>query len=151
MNSVLQNRKSTLPQLLGTSLLTGVFLFFVSACSSGTVVRLNDNTKISNITINLNGAAIETRPDMIETCKGFILSRSQIIDYYAHSTLVDDKTTYSKHNILPCYVSGSAIINEIRYKWKIYAGGIGEFTSDTKRFLKICGKDCCQNIPDVCQ
>ncbi|MBI1425483.1 MAG: hypothetical protein GC149_18765 [Gammaproteobacteria bacterium] len=151
MNSVLPVRKPRPLTLFSATLCAGVFLVLLSACSSDAVVKLKDNTRLSDIAINLNGAAIESRPDMVEVCKGFILSRSQIIEYYAHSTLVDDKTAYLKHNILPCYAAGSAVINDSRYKWKIYAGGIGEFTSDSKRFLKVCGKDCCQKMPDVCQ
>jgi hypothetical protein len=129
----------------------GAFLMIqLTACAHEDLVVSNDGLAISNVQIKLNGATISSRPNMIDVCKGFILTRQQVQDYFVFATLAKLNTDDSSFNILPCFVSGSALINNTPYKWTIHAGGIAEFETKTGKFMKICGKRCCAKISGVC-
>lgn len=133
--------------------LAGYFLSILlvtCGCASEQPVISNDGFSISRIKIKTNGAASTSRPDMADVCKGFLLSRQQVLNFFINANHVKDNSTGNNDVILPCYVSGSAIINNEPYKWTIRSGGIGEFSSKTKKIIKVCGKDCCKKIPGVC-
>lgn len=127
-----------------------IILSLLTGCSSEKPVIAKDGNIISYIHININGAANASRPDMIDTCKGFLLSKSQITSFFVYSYPVKDSSTAKKSSILPCYVSGTAIINDLPYTWKIRAGGIGEFINKSRKLTKVCGQQCCEKIPGVC-
>lgn len=120
------------------------------ACSSEIPVTAQDGNSISFIKIKLNGAANADRPDMIDTCKGFLLTKTQISDFFIHSSPVKDQITVNSFSILPCYVSGTAIINQNTAKWIIRSGGIGDFHTQNKEMIRVCGQTCCEKLPGIC-
>lgn len=122
----------------------------LSSCASEKATLANDGYTISNIDVLINGATSKARPNMADICKGFILSRQQVQDFFVYARHVKDTRSDQSDTILPCYVSGTAIINKYPYHWIIRSGGIGEFYDKNKRFLKICGKGCCDKIAGMC-
>lgn len=127
-----------------------ILVSLLTACADEQPIMSNDGSAISHIQIKINGAAIASRPNMIDTCKGFILTKQQIIDFFINSNRAKINTDDEDFDILPCYASGTAVINNDTYKWKIHSGGIAEFISKSNRFLKICGKDCCVKTAGIC-
>jgi len=132
------------------SVIVYCMLLFVGACSSGQPLIANDGNTISDVRIKISGAASDSRPDMSDICKGFILSRKQVKDFFINATPVKDTSTENKFNILPCYVSGTATINNNKYSWSIRSGGIGEFFAKNMKIIKVCGKGCCSKVSGIC-
>lgn len=87
---------------------------------------------------------------MESVCKGFLLSPSQVIDFYNAATQIYDKTLPQKFSILPCYSSGVAYLYGIKYNWRIRSGGFGEFYNTENHILKICGTKCCEKMTGIC-
>ena len=125
-------------------------LMLIAGCSVEPAVVSNDGFAITDINIKINGAANETRPNMIDVCKGFILSRQQVQDFFVHAIYIKDPQPDDNYDILPCYTSGTAKINSDSYKWIIRSGGIGEFFNKKNKLIKICGKDCCSKVAGIC-
>jgi hypothetical protein len=147
----LASRRAYLPLCSFWRVVFAAFLIMqLTACAHEDPVVSNDGFAISNIQIKLNGATISSRPNMIDVCKGFILTRQQVQDYFVLATLANLNADDSSFNILPCFVSGTAQINNAPYKWTIHAGGLAEFETKTDKFMKICGKNCCTKIAGVC-
>lgn len=121
-----------------------------SACSSEKVVVADDGNTITAIKFTHNGAAINSRPNMSDICKGFLLSKKQVEEFFTRALYVKQSSADNSYNILPCYASGTALINDQPFNWTIKSGGIGEFTDKKTHFAKICGKGCCEKIPGVC-
>jgi len=125
---------------------TSLFLlFFLNSCSS-----IDKNIPISHVKIKQQGMHQNDRPKMANTCKGFILTEQQVLDFYIYSSLVNENLLSNKYKILPCYISGTAYIYGELFSWRIRSGGIGEFFNDNKRFLKVCGKNCCKKATGIC-
>lgn len=120
------------------------------SCTTEQEVIVKGGITLSGINILINGATIETRPDMIDTCKGFLLTKQQVREFFAIANSVKDNSTGNEYNILPCFVSGSATINKDNYKWTIRSGGIGKFSGKNNIIIKVCGKECCKRLPGVC-
>ncbi len=120
-------------------------LFIITACAT-----VNKDAPISEIDILLEGQNHEKRPQMTTVCKGFLVTEKQVADFYNNATRIPEKTFKKKHNILPCYTTGTAYLYGEKYNWIIHSGGIGEFFNDNERFIKICGKKCCEAINRIC-
>jgi len=131
-------------------LLVILLTIIMSGCGSDPLVTTPDGFSVSDLEIKTNGAAIKSRPDMIDICKGFLMTEKQFSDFFRYATFVKKKNPDNEFDILPCFVKGTAYINGTPYKWIIRSGGIGEFTSKDRHFLKICGKGCCEKIAGMC-
>jgi hypothetical protein len=105
---------------------------------------------IAAIKVQQRGKNEDNRPNMMGICKGFLLTETQVRDFFNYSAFIKEPESPSRHEILPCYSSGTAMINDKLYHWVIRAGGIGEFHNDNDRFTKICGKACCSKVPGIC-
>ena len=110
----------------------------------------HDGYMISRIKIQENGATISDRPGMTDVCKGFLLSKREVQDFFVDAMHVKDARSDGSYDILPCYASGTAMINNEVYKWTIRSGGIGEFENHNEKFLKVCGKGCCEKFTGIC-
>lgn len=130
------------------------FLFIIvsllSGCASKAAIVAEDGLTISEITIKVNGATSKSRPHMSNICKGFILTKRQVQDFFVYSEHIKDRSSDNSDDILPCYASGSAVINNKPYNWVIRSGGIGDFSDKSDHFTKVCGKGCCDKIPGIC-
>ncbi len=105
---------------------------------------------IARINVDLKGAALSGQQNMTTVCKGFLLSHAQVRDFFIYAAYIKDADPENRYDILPCYSSGTALIDNIEYKWIIRAGGVGEFTSKDHKFIKICGKNCCHKVSYIC-
>lgn len=125
-------------------------IFSISSCTSSIVG--DPNKPISFITVKTEGKNKQDRPQMATVCKGFFLSPHKVTDFYLHATRIktDQQDEPGKYDILPCYSSGTAAIKGKLYNWIIRAGGIGEFYIEDDRFIKVCGKGCCDKVPGIC-
>lgn len=120
-------------------------IFSVVACSS-----IDKKKNISSIDINKQGISPKNRPEMASTCKGFILTKKQVMDFYNNSTPIYNEMVSKKYNILPCYSEGTAYLHGIKYQWRIRSGGFGEFYNEKKRIFKVCGENCCKKVIGIC-
>jgi hypothetical protein len=133
--------------------ITGGLALLVSllGCSTPDVVTLDEHQLgISSITIEQLGKPLADRPTMVSVCSGFLLSENQVRDFFKYANYIKESTPSPYYQKLPCYSSGTAKINEQTYQWVIHAGGIGEFYNDTDRFVKVCGKNCCNKVANIC-
>jgi hypothetical protein len=120
------------------------------SCGSDPLLTTPNGLTLSRLEIKVNGAAIKSRPDMIDICKGFLMSKKSFAEFFTDATYVKKDSPADEFAILPCYASGTVSINDTPYQWVIHSGGIGEFSSKEKQFLKVCGKDCCEKIAGMC-
>ena len=119
-------------------------------CSAGPTAMDEQQRVISQIKVEVHGKQIESRPTMTSVCKGFVLSEKQVRDFFAHAASINEPESNSRYDILPCYSSGTAKINNQKYNWTIRSGGVGEFYNDKDKFIKICGKNCCHKVTHIC-
>lgn len=105
---------------------------------------------IANITVGKSLSTKTPAENITTVCKGFLLSKSQVRDFFVHAAYIKDTDKSNNYDILPCYSSGTALINDEEYKWTIRAGGVGEFYSEKNKFIKICGKNCCDKVSYIC-
>lgn len=123
----------------------------LAGCSTPDVVTLDEHQLgISAITIEQLGKPLADRPTMVSACSGFLLTEKQIRDFFQYASYIKEPTPSPYYQKLPCYSSGTAIINKQTYQWVIHAGGIGEFYNDKDRFVKVCGKNCCNKVANIC-
>lgn len=127
-----------------------VTITLLAGCASEKGVQANDGLTISHITVHTNGATSKSRPNMTNICKGFILSKQDVQQYFVYARHVKVPHSDKSYDILPCYASGTAEINNQAFHWIIHSGGIGEFFNKNSRFVKICGKDCCGKVAGMC-
>lgn len=129
------------------ALLSGGLL---GGCGSDLLLKTPDGMTLSRFEIAVNGAAIKSRPEMVDICKGFLLSKKTFAEFFTDATYVKKDNPAEEFGILPCYASGTVDINNKPYKWVIHSGGIAEFSNKDKEFLKVCSKDCCEKITGMC-
>lgn len=122
----------------------------VTGCSTPHAVVSDDGYTIAKIRITENGVANKSRPNMADICKGFLLSRNDVRNFFVHAYHVGNDSTDASYDILPCYASGTATINNDAYTWIIRSGGVGEFYNKTNKIVKICGKGCCNKVSGIC-
>ncbi len=130
----------------------GLVLFgMLTCCSSIDSVTLDEhNMGISNIKIEALGKPLGDQTTLVSVCQGFLLTEKQVRDFFEYANYIKEATPSPYYEKLPCYSGGTARINGQTYKWIIHAGGIGEFSNDKDRFVKICGKNCCNKVANVC-
>lgn len=121
-----------------------------SCASDSETIVANDGTTISHIRIAHNGDTEKSRPYMASICKGFLLSKHEIQDFFVYADRVNLGKSNDSYDRLPCYAAGTALINDQPYRWVIRAGGVGIFTNKNKRFMKVCGKGCCSKVSGMC-
>ncbi len=125
-------------------------ILVISGCVSPAPVPNAQGLAIANIKVEQRGKYEDNRPSMMGICKGFLLSENQVREFFDHSSYLRDDESRARYTILPCYSSGTATINAEPYHWVIRAGGVGEFYNENDRFIKICGKTCCNKLPSIC-
>jgi hypothetical protein len=118
--------------------------------SDNAEIVAKDGTTISQIKITHNGDTEKSRPYMAGICKGFLLSKHEVQDFFVYADHVNLSKSNDSYDRLPCYASGTALINNQPYHWVIRSGGVGLFTNKNHRFMKICGKGCCSKVSGVC-
>ena len=74
-------------------------------------------------------------------CSDFDMTEAQVEDFFRRSTVISFKTLHDQYDYLPCYVSGSAIINDKTCDWEVRAGGIGIKSCDNIIEYHVC-EDC---------
>ncbi|MBI3560597.1 MAG: hypothetical protein HY080_02625 [Gammaproteobacteria bacterium] len=133
-----------------TSLYSGLLLLLLGCSSAPPLFTDEHPFTISHIHVELLGKNLENQPALVNVCQGFILTEKQIHDFFVYASYIKDTNPSPYYDRLPCYSSGTALINDRKYQWIIRAGGIGEFYNDKDRFLKVCGKNCCTKVASVC-
>ena len=116
----------------------------IVSCSS----RPSDS--LSEIIILEQGQNIAQRPEMAEACKGFYVSPEKLNEFFQHARPTHEQQQNSNYQKLPCYAAGVAYLADEKLHWILRAGGVGEFYNEEKRFTKICGVACCENVQGVC-
>ncbi len=119
-------------------------------CAASPTAKDEQQRVISHVQVEVRGKQAEDRPTMESVCKGFALSEKQVRDFFAHAASISEIEPNSRYNILPCYSSGTAKINHEKYNWTIRSGGVGEFYNDKDKIIKICGKNCCTKVTNIC-
>jgi hypothetical protein len=132
------------------TLLLFILSWLLLSCASGPRATDEYQRVISHIKVELRGKNLEERPTMVSVCTGFALTEKQVLDFFAHAATIAEPEPNSRYNLLPCYSSGTARINNEEYKWTIRSGGIGEFYNDKDKIIKICGKHCCTKVANIC-
>lgn len=146
MRTVGQHINSGVKQLSGLVLVA----ILLGGCGSPAPVQNAQGLAITRIKVEQRGKNEDNRPNMMGICKGFLLTENQVREFFDSSSFLREAEPSARYNILPCYSSGSALINDKPYQWVIRAGGVGEFYNDSDRFVKICGKNCCSKLPGIC-
>lgn len=139
------------PGIVLPDVIAGLFaLVLLYGCSTHVVSISDDGFTISDIQVMAAGGNEPEHAYTTGICKGFLLSEQQVRAFFVHANYVKDTAPENRYDILPCYSSGTAIINDAPYDWVIRAGGIGEFSNNSHRFVKICGKNCCDKAQGIC-
>lgn len=125
-------------------------LSFVAGCATDIAGHAADGRKISRIKIHPVSKHLAQDPERVAQCKGFILSKNQVRDFFVHALKIEEGGGSKYYSALPCSVTGIATIDDRKYEWTIRAGGVGEFYSGRDRFAMICGQGCCKKVPSVC-
>jgi hypothetical protein len=129
-------------------LFTFVLMVFVSSCS--TIRNNNENIYLTDIKIETQGNSLEDSDEMREVCSEFKLTVEQVRTYYFESHLSSEQEVHDEYNILPCNSTGTMIINGELFSWIIRAGGVGNFESEDKSFVRVCDEKCCKNTKGIC-
>lgn len=124
--------------------------FLFCGCAPSQRQDSGDGLTVAKIRIDTTSKGLDGSVEMITRCSGFILSEKQVRAFLAHATRIKADEPNKYYRILPCSSTGTAVINKRKYNWVIRAGGIGEFYSDADRFIKVCGKNCCNKVPSIC-
>ena len=127
-----------------------LLIFLLTGCSPPIEGVSREGLTIADIKIDFKGATDKDQKIITNVCKGFLMSKSQVRDFFVHSAFVKDTSPDNRYGILPCYASGTALINGHSFKWLIRSGGVGEFAGEKHRFIKICGKECCNKVSYIC-
>ncbi|TYK65447.1 hypothetical protein [Colwellia echini] len=122
-----------------------LFLMTLNACSTN-----NNPNELTEVNVIAQGQSIATRPEMVDSCKGFFVSAEKLKSFYHYSSSTNEESISAKAKSLPCFVSGEAYIGDQKYQWILRSGGIGEFYNEHNTVTKICGIACCKNVPGVC-
>lgn len=123
-------------------------LIFVSSC----VTKKNEyeSVTLTDITIETQGNSLEDSDMMREVCSEFMLTKEQVRAYYFESRQSNEQEVHDDYNILPCNATGTIIINGELFSWIIRAGGVGNFESRDKSFVRVCDEKCCKNTKGIC-
>jgi hypothetical protein len=127
-----------------------VICALLGGCAGRSVAISNDGFSIADIRVTSAGGKQPGQAYTTGVCMGFLLSEQQVRDFFVHANYIKDTRPDNRYNILPCYSSGTATINNASYQWVIRAGGVGEFTSTHHNFVKICGTKCCNKVEGIC-
>lgn len=123
-------------------------LLFSASCSS---VKTKKYTPlINNVSIKTQGNSSVEREYMQDVCKSFKLTNEKIVTYYLESRLSTEMEVHDSYNILPCYSTGNMTIDGELFTWVIRAGGVANFESKNKSFIRVCDKKCCIKTRDIC-
>jgi N-acetyl-anhydromuramyl-L-alanine amidase AmpD len=74
----------------------------------------------------------------------------KLTDVQADSFLWLITKVHDEYNILPCNSTGTMIINGELFSWIIRAGGVGNFESKDKSFVRVCDEKCCEKTKGIC-
>ena len=128
-----------------------IFIFFGLFTFACTSVR-NDISEpvIEEIEILSQGEISRDENYFGKLCGSFKLIEEQIKDYFKYSRLSSEHEINQSFEIFPCFSTGTMYIDGEKYKWKIRAGGVGEFYSNSKSIFRMCEKKCCKKVPGIC-
>ena len=121
-----------------------------AGCAEQVVAISKYGFSIADVNVKTSGTSDDKKPEIMEICKGLILSEQQVREFFVYAEYIKDTDPINRYNILPCYSSGTARINGEKYQWMIRAGGVGEFFNDKNKFIQICGKNCCDKVSGIC-
>lgn len=127
-----------------------ILVLLIAGCTTNQPNETDKVLDIAKIRIDTTSKRSDGSVEMITRCSGFLLSEKEVRAFLENASRIKDEGADKYYRILPCSATGTAVINKIKYDWVIRAGGIGEFTSGTDRFITICGKKCCNKVPGVC-
>lgn len=123
-------------------------VIFISSCS--TTQNEYEGVSLTDIEIETQGNSLEDSDDMREVCSEFKLTKEQVRTYYFESRLSSEQEVHDDYNILPCNSTGTMVINGELFSWIIRAGGVGNFESKDKSFVRVCDEKCCKNTKGIC-
>ncbi len=123
-------------------------MFILTSCASKQVE--NEDILISKIDILTQGNSLEDTDDMREVCKGFQLTKKQVLLYYLESRESTESEIHDSYDILPCNSTGTISINGEFFSWIIRAGGVGSFYNKHKNILRVCDEKCCFITNGIC-
>lgn len=118
------------------------------SCSNGETDVTNSLT--DTVKIHIQGNSLEGSDDMRALCQQFTLTKKQVADYYRTSRSVTEREAHADHPILPCYSTGTIVIDQEEFSWIIRAGGVGNFVGKTKQSVRVCDEECCTQIRTIC-
>ena len=127
-----------------------LFVMVVVCSSCATTQNKHENVSISDIRIETQGNSLEDSDDMREVCSEFKLTKKQVRIYYLESRLSSEQEVHDNYNIIPCNATGTMVINGEQFSWIIRAGGVGNFESKEKSFVRVCDKKCCELTKGIC-
>jgi hypothetical protein len=119
----------------------------VVACSGPVEVK---NESASEVRITSQGNSLQDSDAMRSVCSDFQLTKEQVLTYYRESRPSTEAEIHDSFNILPCYSSGSILIDGEQFQWIIRAGGVGEFFNEQKKILRVCEGRCCRLTKGIC-
>lgn len=122
------------------------FLLFASLYS----VHCFSDILITDINILTQGNSIEESVEVIEMCKTFHLTKEQVANYVLESRLSNEREVHDDYNIFPCNSTGTMKINGELFSWIIRAGGVGNFESKERSFVRVCDEACCKKVKGIC-
>lgn len=125
-----------------------IFVVTLTSCAMKTD-NLNSEI-ISNIKILTQGNMPKDDLSAQYLCGNFTLTKEQVRNYYYQSRVTTAQEVHDNFSVFPCYSTGTIKINGENYRWKIRAGGLGRFYNNTKWFLRVCDKKCCEQTKGIC-
>jgi len=128
-----------------TLILIGLCWLLLTGCSS-----IDASLPISGISVQEQGLAQDSRPEMTQICKGFLMSHNKLQAFYEHASIAPSLIDEHAMARLPCFAKGTAYLYGEKTTWRLYAGGVAEFYNENKRIVKVCGIKCCRAVQGIC-
>jgi len=116
-------------------------LFFILSCQAA---------QTGDVTVLSMKKLIDTKVASHKMCHDFLLSKSDVVNYFKQATQVDGVKFNAQAMILPCKYTGALTMNGKQFKWEIMAGGAGYLFNKTINNRYLCKGKCCQVIKGLC-
>jgi hypothetical protein len=89
--------------------------------------------------------------DKIKSCAEFAKSIEEVFSYLSSADRISAEAAHKDFDVYHCSVSGSFEIEQQKYKFTIYAGGLGYVSlPDTSQIILGCKNQCCRTSSSIC-
>jgi hypothetical protein len=120
-------------------LLAMLILSVTVSCGNNSTERENQSLFFEKIAITGKGS-----DEMNAFCKDFSLTTRQAETFFEKSKQIDIKTFHDQYDYLPCYVTGTAVLEGNQCGWEIRAGGTAEIDCNGDSYILACSQ--CENL-----